>query len=179
MTFDTSIFDRVGIKNYGIIKTEQIPFQPELREFCEANRCRQYSVTWACPPAIGTLQECMDSCTQYSVAAVFSFSYKLEDCFDYEGMMDGCQAFKDLCDRVRDGFSPEFNDYLFLTNEGCTRCEKCTYPDEQCRFPDKLMHSLEGYAVPVNKLASQAGISYTGVSDYVTYYAMVLYNRKV
>ena len=65
--------------------------------------------------------------------------------------------------------------YLLLSNEGCKRCEKCTYPDAPCRFPDKLFHSLEGYGFIVSELAKMAGISYINGENTVTYFGAVMF----
>lgn len=45
----------IGIQEYGLISTEEIPFEQEIREICEENACRLYGKTWACPPAVGTI----------------------------------------------------------------------------------------------------------------------------
>ncbi len=46
-----------GCTEYGMIQTAELRFYPEIRKICEDNTCRGYSKTWACSPAVGTLEE--------------------------------------------------------------------------------------------------------------------------
>lgn len=50
----------IGIHEYGVISTTDIPFEQEIRKICEDNTCRLYGKTWACPPAVGTVVECRE-----------------------------------------------------------------------------------------------------------------------
>lgn len=109
----------IGIQEYGLISTAQIPFEQEIRKICEKNVCRLYGKTWACPPAVGTVEECRARCLSYKTAMVFNAVYPLEDSFDYEGMMQGHSAFKDLCDQLYERVRPQLNQFLLLSNEGC------------------------------------------------------------
>ncbi len=68
---------------------------------CEGNTCRNYATSWACPPAIGTIEECRVRVNQYDKMMVFTKAYHLEDSFDFEGMIDGMRHFKQLVDRFQ------------------------------------------------------------------------------
>lgn len=165
----------IGIQEYGLISTAQIPFEQEIRKICEKNVCRLYGKTWACPPAVGTVEECRARCLSYKTAMVFNAVYPLEDSFDYEGMMQGHSAFKDLCDQLYERVRPQLNQFLLLSNEGCKRCKSCTYPSAPCRKPDLLFPSLEGFGIQVSKLADCANMKYTNGENTVTYFGMLLF----
>ena len=79
---------------YGSIGTENLQYHPEVRKICEGNVCRNYSTSWACPPAIGTLEECKARVDHYKTMLLLSKKYDLEDSFDFEGMVRGLQDFK-------------------------------------------------------------------------------------
>ena len=81
------ILVEAGVYQYGRVDTADIRFLQEVRGMCEANTCRQYGKTWACPPAIGTVEECRARVQQYDAMLVFSVKCDLEDSFDYEGMV--------------------------------------------------------------------------------------------
>lgn len=166
---------KIGINEYGLISTAEIPFEQEIRKICEDNGCRLYGTTWACPPAVGTVEECRARCLQYQTAMVFNAVYPLEDSFDYEGMMQGHTAFKDLCDRFYELVKPQLKEFLLLSNEGCKRCEICTYPSAPCRQPERLFPSLEGFGIHVAKLAGRANEKYVNGINSVTYFGMLLY----
>lgn len=162
----------LGITRYGIITTDQIEFSDEVRKLCADNVCGNYCKTWACPPAVGTVEECKARILSYPRAFVFSSVYQLEDSFDYEGMMEGHAKFKEVCQAL----VPHLNKpYLLFSNEGCKHCAKCTYPDAPCRFPEGMHPPIEGCGIWVNKLAESAGMPYINGQNTVTYFGMVCY----
>lgn len=170
-----SEFKEIGIHQYGIVSPAEIVFDEEIRKICENNVCRLYGKTWACPPAVGTVSQCRERCLQYENAMVFNCVYPLEDSFDYESMREGHAQFKKLCDRLYEAVRPRYDSFILLSNEGCNRCETCTYPNAACRMPDKLFPSLEGFGIHVTKLAVSAGIHYINGANTVTYFGMLLY----
>ena len=171
LTFDCDFLE------CGFVKVENLKYHPEVRTICEGNACRNYGTSWACPPAVGTIAECRARVAQYDTMMIFSRAYRLEDSFDFEGMISGLHDFKHLVDRFQLNLSNILSDYLLLSNEGCGRCSSCAYPDAPCRFPHLLHHSLEGYGFVVNELASQAGIHYNNGTNTVTYFGALLFKE--
>lgn len=138
---------------YGYVNIESLKYYPEVRRICEGNACCNYATSWACPPAIGTL----------------------EDSFDFEGMTNGLLEFKKRVDQYQKHLDGVLSDFVLLSNEGCGRCKECTYPNEPCRFPQLLHHSLEGYGFIVNQLAHEAGVRYNNGPNTVTYFGALLF----
>ena len=163
-------FWEIGVSDMALVR-----FYPEVRRICEQNACRNYGKTWACPPAVGSMEECRKRVEAYNTMLLFSGKYDLEDSFDFEGMTFGLHNFKKTVDRFDQMLKNRMSDYLLLSNEGCDRCETCTYPTSACRFPSKLHHSLEGYGFVVSELASLAGIRYINGKDTVTYFGALLF----
>lgn len=116
-----NIADRIkeiAIKNgfweVGFVEIANLSFYNEIRKLCEENVCRNYGTTWACPPAIGTIQECKERVMQYDKMLLLTKKYELEDSFDIEGMEEGLHDFKisvDIFDqniKVLNGNVPSF-----------------------------------------------------------------------
>ena len=133
-----------GIWQADFISTQELLFYPEIREICKENTCRNYDTTWACPPAVGTIDVCKKRVMQYEKMLLFSIKYNLEDSYDIEGMQNALSSFKGSVDIFDEKLKTFLSDYLLLSNEGCKKCTKCTYPDFPCRFPAYLHHSIEG-----------------------------------
>lgn len=165
-----------GFFEAGIIDTKNVKLYPEIRKICEGNACRHYGTTWSCPPATGTLEECRERVNRYSKMLLISKKYDLEDSFDFEGMMAGMHDFKLTADKFNLLVKNILTDYILLSNEGCQKCETCTYPNAPCRFPETLHHSLEGYGFIVSELACQAGIKYSNGTNTVTYLGALIFN---
>ena len=174
---DDKLLRELGVSRYGVIDTCDITFYPEIREICEGNVCGQYGKTWACPPGVGTLRQCREKCRSFSNALVFCGEYDIEDPFDIEGMRKGHGEFKKLCDRLFDAVKDDLRDFLLLSNEGCTRCRECTYPDGPCRMPERLFPSVEGFGINVSELAGLAGIPYKRDGSTVSYFGLLMYNE--
>lgn len=172
------LLTQAGVFQCGVIDTKDVEFSTDVRKMCETNRCRKYGATWACPPAVGTVDECRERVRNYENMMLFSGKYELEDSLDYHGMMAAMKDFGAVVKQVDDEVRPVISDYVLLGNEGCGNCERCTYPDAPCRFPDRAHVALEGYGIWVSQVARQAGINYINGKNTVTYFGALLYNGK-
>ena len=166
----------LGVWQFGVISTDQIPFSEEARTMCENNVCQSYGKSWACPPAVGTVAECREACLAYQKILVFSGCYQLEDSFDYEGMVAGAGEFKHVCERLYSEIKEITEHFLLLSNGKCSRCSVCTFPENPCRYPELLYPALEGYGVMVSQLAARAKINYINGVNTVTYVGGILWN---
>jgi predicted metal-binding protein len=165
-----------GIFQYGIVNPSEINYRQEIREICKGNSCQQYGKTWACPPAVGTLIECKNRCLQYDTMIVFTGKFVIADNFDFEGMVYSMKEFKKISHDLDRVIKPYLKNYIILSNEGCGMCNTCTYPDEPCRFPEKLQHSIEGYGILVSQLAEMANVNYNNGENTITYFGALLFN---
>lgn len=171
-----AMLDEVGVFQYGIVPVDELVFSEDVRKMCEVNTCRKYNTTWACPPAVGTVDECRERCRRFKRMLLFSVKYDLEDSFDYEGMTEGMAKFKETSRALAERVKLRLEAHFVLSNEGCGLCSACTYPDAPCRFPDRVQGSLEGYGFFVNQLAKSAGIHYINGANTVTYFGAVLFD---
>ena len=167
-----------GFSESGWVDIASLRYLPEVRKICEGNSCRGYGATWACPPAVGTLEECRARVERYKHMLLFSRVYALEDSFDFAGMQRAMDGFKALVDDYHARLEPVMEDFLLLSNEGCGRCKTCTYPDAPCRFPSRLHPSLEGFGFLVNELAQSAGLRYNGGRNTVTFFGALLFGKR-
>ena len=171
-----SVATESGIYQFGYVDLDRLKYSDDVRKICEGNSCRNYGRSWACPPAVGTLEECRARMEQYRKMLLFTKKYDVESSFDFEAMAEGLQDFQRTVDTFHHGLEPVLSGFLLLSNEGCARCAKCTYPDEPCRFPNLLHHSLEGYGFVVNELAAEAGIKYNNGPNTVTFFGALVFN---
>lgn len=162
-----------GFHETGVLSTAQLDFSEEIRHICETG-CRNYGKSWACPPAVGTVEQCAQRCRAFDTMLLLSAKYELEDSFDFESMVEGMRDFKRLMEQLDNALRGKAERYQLLSNEGCGRCKTCTYPDAPCRFEEKLHHSIEGYGLNVSTLAQSAGVKYNNGPNTVTYFGAVL-----
>jgi len=166
-----------GFDETGLIPVSELEFSQEIRRICETG-CRGYGKSWACPPAVGTVEECRARCGQYERMLLLSARFELEDSFDYEGMTAGMREFRNRVERFGGALRPLLPTFLLLSNEGCGRCAACTYPDAPCRQPQRMYHSIEGYGFNVSELARRAGVKYNNGPNTVTFFGALLFGDK-
>lgn len=169
----------LGFHDCGIVDTAEVKCRQDIRGMCEVNTCRLYGTTWACPPAIGTVEECGARIRSYEKMLVLNGKYDLEDSFDFEGMQEGAKKFREASRALNNILMPYTGSYILLSNEGCDLCAKCTYPDAPCRFPEKTMGSLEGYGIFVSELANMAGVKYNNGPSTVTFFGALICNADL
>ena len=163
------------IFEHRIIPTEQIPFAQSVADACRSNQCGKYGTCWTCPPAVGEYTKWQQKIQQFDNAAVFTCKHPLEDCFDFEGMMLAQQKTMALLHSITADLRTNNVQHLALGCEGCTLCEKCTYPDAPCRHPQAAIVSVEACGIDVVTLSRNIGIRYNNGANTVTYFCMILF----
>jgi predicted metal-binding protein/uncharacterized protein (UPF0305 family) len=166
-----------GFQEAGVIPAADLRFHEEVRRICEENRCRSYGTTWACPPAVGTPEECRARVLGFERLLLFSKAYPLSDSMDFEGVRDAMADFKTCSRELGRRLRSLPGRRLILSNEGCGRCRTCTWPEAPCRFPEDLQPAIEGFGFLVSELAAQAGIPYLSSGSSVNFFGAVLYDE--
>lgn len=161
----------------GFVEISDLTFHSDYREICRQNVCRCYGTTWACPPGVGTEEECIARLRSYDKMLLFSKVYELEDSFDIEGMHESGADFRDCVERLSETVNQYLPRYLMLANGGCHKCDPCTYPDAPCRFPDQVFHSMSSYLFTVSAVAKLAGLTYNNGPNTVTYFGAILFHE--
>ncbi|MBE6018416.1 MAG: DUF2284 domain-containing protein [Lachnospiraceae bacterium] len=152
-------------------------FLPEVRSMCSADRCHSYNRNWACPPACGTLEEWQEKASHYSKGVLLQTIGDREDSYDIEAMIEVAHENKDHCDRMIEKLIGQKADFTFLAAGACTRCEKCTWPDAPCRFPEKTYPSMEAAGLFVSQVCKDNGVPYNYGDEKIAYTCCVLFNE--
>ena len=160
-----------GFDAAGPLDVTGLEVLQDVRDACAKNTCGQYGASWACPPAFGDLEESRKIIEKYKSGIIVQSVQELEDSFDFEGIAELGQRhgknFQKLLKRLRE----DYPNLMALGTGGCNTCKKCTYPDEPCRFPDRLTYSMEGFGLFVNKVCKDNGLEYNHGPNTMTYSA--------
>lgn len=146
-----------------------IELKPEVRDMCASNTCGQYGRSWSCPPGCGTLEECEARLRQYPGGILVQTSGEVEDSLDFEGMMEIEASHKAHLAGMYARLRAEGVDVLALGAGGCGQCSRCTYPDAPCRFPDRMVSSMEAYGMLVLEVCRANGLTYYYGPDHMAY----------
>ena len=161
-----------------IIDAWKIETDKSFRDMCKANFCGLYGKCWMCPPDAGDIEELMSLVGRFEYALVYQTVSKLEDSFDYEGMVSAKKQTYKIAMDLRQQFGEMFSGKaLHLGCGGCGVCDTCAKRlDKPCRFPELAMSSLEAYGINVSQLANASDMKYTNGTDTVTYFGAVLFS---
>ena len=92
----------LGAYKAGVVKVADISVDASFRSLCETNSCGNYGKNYMCPPDIGDIGELMAELKTYELAMVYQTVEKLEDSYDFEGMMDAGKKHNDLAQKLRE-----------------------------------------------------------------------------
>ena len=178
MTDYASLALQCGFTNAAPLDVGSLHFLSEVRDMCRADRCRNYGKSWSCPPACGDLAFWTERAKRYDSGLLLQTVGEIEDSYDFEGMQAVSALNKQQVDALADALHAADADFLLMAAGTCKRCEKCTYPDAPCRFPDKLFPSMEACGLFVSQVCRDNGVDYYYGSDRIAYTCCLLYNKE-
>ncbi len=167
---------KTGLGGRGIFAAGDLEFMQEVRDMCSANKCGNYGKLWTCPPACGTLEESRRKAQEFRWGIVLQTTADMEDEFDAEAIEEASitqrERFWEYCGCLRE----KGEDFLPMGSGGCgMSCDRCTYPKEPCRFPEKAIVSMEAYGLLVTDVCKSAGTPYYYGRNTVTFTSCVLF----
>ena len=145
-----------------------LDLKEDVRHMC-AHGCHQYNKRWSCPPGCGELTTLHQQIQPYSKAILVQTVGQLEDVFDGEGMIETEHQHKETLLKLQQKLLQHYPKLLTIGAGCCTLCEKCTYPDNPCRLPQKKIVPMEAYGLLVADVCSQNGLRYGYGESTITY----------
>lgn len=136
---------------------------------CAADKCRNYNRSWSCPPAIPSLEALREQAARYQRGIIVQTVGQLEDSFDIEGITDTAQRHQENMNRMLSALRSLYPGLYAMGAGGCRRCEKCTYPDAPCRFPEDLTYSMEASGLVVSEVCTANGVRYNYGPNTIAY----------
>ncbi len=159
---------------YAFVYPKKIPFREEVRYICRTE-CSQYGMSWSCPPAVGTVEECRARCLTFVDALLFTTIAEGVDTEDFSAMLATRREHEEVTRQIRDELRAFCGELQVLSTESCAVCERCAYPDAPCRHPEKMFPCIESYGILVTELAEKNGITFLSESGMVTWFSLILY----
>lgn len=158
-----------GFTHCAPLAVDTIVVMPEVRQMCASDKCHAYNKSWSCPPACGTLKECRKRLGCYNQGILVQTVGTLEDCFDFESMVETENLHKENFRRFHAHLRRLYPDLLAIGVGCCTLCRPCTYPDAPCRFPEEMTCSMEAYGMLVSQVCQDNGLAYSYGENTVTF----------
>ena len=157
-------FDQAVALNVSALRATEM-----VRSMCAADKCHAYGKNWTCPPHCGTVEECQRKMNSFSRGILVQTYGDIEDGFDFEAMMEIEADHKAHFTEMYDALRASEESVLALGAGCCTACAKCTYPESPCRFPEKMVSSMEAYGMVVLEVCKANGLTYYYGADKMAY----------
>ena len=159
---------------YAFIRTEELMFSDRIRWICE-HECPMYGKTWACPPAVGSVEECEARCRRFEEALLIATITEVGDIANIEETLATRAPHEEITREVHDMVKAQARETMVLSTEACAVCESCAWPDAPCRHKDKMFPCVESHGIVVTDLAEKTGIDFYAEGNLVTWFSLIFY----
>ena len=169
---------KAGFTAAAPLNPDTIQLKQDVRQMCADGNCGMYGKRWSCPPGCGSLEECNENILGYPSGILVQTTGKIEDSFDFEGMQE-IEAKHKQCFQVMHASLTKYFAHLLPLGAGCcTICKVCTYPEQPCRFPEKMVSSMEAYGMLVTEVCKSNNLPYYYGPNTMTYTSCFLYSEQ-
>ena len=160
---------------YDFIDPKELEFNNRIRWICE-NECPMYGTSWACPPGVGSLNQCKGKCLVHENCLLISSIVEVDDIADMEETLATRPDHEALTNEVADIMRSLGADPYILSTEACTVCEKCAILDGQpCRFPEKMHPCVESHCINVVPILESHGLEFQFGANVVTWISLLFF----
>ena len=169
--------ERLGelpIVQYEFLETSELTFTSRVRLVCETD-CTRYGTSWACPPAVGTVEECRERCLSYPHALLITTMNEVDDIEDLEGALATRSGHEEITRQVSEPMRSQGAETYPLSTESCAICRECAYPGGPCRHPEKMFPCVESHGILIIDTAERFGIEFQAGGNIVTWFSLILY----
>ena len=158
-----------GFSAWAPLNPSSINLKSEVRDMCADNTCGQFGKRWSCPPGCGSLKDMTERLNQHTFGILVQTVGDVEDAFDFETMIEIEKTHKERFSGMYAALRERSENVLAIGSGCCTTCSVCTYPDEPCRFPDKMVASMEAYGMLVLEVCKTNHLQYYYGSEKIAY----------
>lgn len=160
---------------YHFFEPRELEFSERIRYICQ-HECPMYGKTWACPPAVGRVDECKQKCLRYGTCLMIATMTEVQDISDINETLATRPAHERVTNDVRDLLREQGETPYVLSTEACTLCEHCAYLDgKPCRFPEKMHPCVESHGINVVPVMESVGLEFQFGQNIVTWLSLIFF----
>ena len=162
---------------YVFIDPQSLEFSDRIRWICE-QECPMYGKTWACPPGVGSVEECAAKCRSYQNCLMIGTITETEDIADMVNSLATRPEHEAITGRVRELFREQGIEPYILSTEACAVCERCAILDgEPCRLPGRMHPCVESHGINLIPTLEGNGLDFQYGNNIVTWYSLLFFNE--
>ena len=160
---------------YFFLDPKNLDFSQRVRWVCE-QECPRFGKTWACPPAVGTVESCRCKCLAFDNCLMIATAAEVTSLSDMEETLATRPAHEAVTDAVGRLLEEQGAKPYILSTEACAVCERCAYLDgEDCRFPEKMHPCVESLGIYLIPTLDENGLEFQFGGNVVTWVSLLFY----
>ena len=161
---------------YQFISPDDLEFTDRVRFVCQLE-CPMYGKTWACPPGVGSVEECHGKCKSYVNCLMISTITEVQDIANLSKTLATRAPHEELTNQVRDLMREQGVEPYILSTEACAICDRCAYLDgKPCIHPERMHPCVESHGINVLGLLEDLGLAFQYGENVVTWFSLLFYN---
>ena len=160
---------------YFFLDPKNLDFSQRVRWACE-QECPRFGKTWACPPAVGTVESCRCKCLAFDNCLMIATAAEVTSLSDMEETLATRPAHEAVTDAVGRLLEEQGAKPYILSTEACAVCERCAYLDgEDCRVPEKMHPCVESHGINLIPTLEENGLEFQFGGNVVTWVSLLFY----
>lgn len=161
---------------YFYIDPKQLEFSDRIRYICRTE-CPRYGQSWACPPGVGSVEECKAKCMGYKECLVIGTITECSDIADIDETLATRPEHEAITDQVSQLLRDMGVEPYILSTDSCAICEKCTCPEgKPCRHLERMHPCIESHGINLIPTLEENGLEFQYGGNIITWYSMLFYN---
>jgi len=161
---------------YFYIEPQRLEFSDRIRYICQAE-CPRYGQSWACPPGVGSVEECKAKCMGYKECLVIGTITECSDIADIDETLATRPDHEAVTDQVSQLLRDMGVEPYILSTDSCAICENCTCPEgKPCRHPERMHPCIESHGINLIPTLEENGLEFQYGGNIITWYSMLFYN---
>ena len=160
---------------YHFMTPGELEFSDRIRWICE-HECPLYGTSWACPPAVGTVEQCKKRCMDYEHVLLISTITEVRDIASIDETLDTRPEHEAITNQVGELFRTQGVEPYILSTESCAECAECTCgTGEPCRNPGRMHPCVESHGINVLSVIEELGLTFQYGENVVTWFSLLFY----
>ncbi len=160
---------------YEFIDPAALEFSHRIRYICQ-NDCQMYGKSWACPPAVGTVEDCRARCLAHKSCLLIGTITEVNDIANIQETLATRGDHEDITNQVADLMRAQGVQPYILSTEACALCQRCAYLDGQpCRFPERMHPCIESQGINLIPALESLGLPFQYGENVVTWCSLLLF----
>ena len=161
---------------YFYADPKALEFSDRIRYICQTE-CPRYGQSWACPPGVGSVEDCKNRCLGYRECLVIGTITECSDIADIEETLSTRPDHEAITDQVAGLLRDMGVEPYILSTDSCAICTKCTFPEgKACRHADRMHPCIESHGINIIPTLEENGLEFQYGGNIITWYSLLFYN---